>query len=57
MKVLLATGAREIVETSPNDRLWGIGFNTEEAESHVDEWGENKLGEALMRARKRLDGQ
>ena len=56
-KVLLETAGREIVETSPNDRLWGIGFNTEEAEAHVNEWGENKLGKALMRARKRLGGQ
>lgn len=53
-EVLLGTEQREIVETSPNDRLWGIGFNTEEAEVHVEEWGENKLGKALMRARERL---
>ena len=53
-KVLLATGDREIVETSPNDTFWGIGFNTEDAEAHVDEWGENKLGKALERARERL---
>jgi hypothetical protein len=53
-KVLLGTGEREIVETSPNDRLWGVGFNSEEALEHVSEWGENKLGKALMRARERL---
>ncbi|KAF2722151.1 DUF1768-domain-containing protein, partial [Polychaeton citri CBS 116435] len=52
--VLLGTGEREIVETSPNDRLWGIGFNTEEAEEHISEWGENKLGKALMRARQKV---
>lgn len=56
-KVLLGTGGREIIETSPNDRIWGIGFNTEEAEGRESDWGENKLGEALMRARKRLGGQ
>ncbi|KAK5102691.1 hypothetical protein LTS08_003491 [Lithohypha guttulata] len=56
-KVLLGTGTKEIVETSPNDRLWGVGFNTEEAEANVKDWGENKLGKALMRARKRLGGQ
>ena len=56
-KILLRTGDREIVGTSPNDRLWGIGFNSEEAEAHVGDWGENKLGKALMRARKRLGGQ
>ena len=52
--VLLGTGEREIVETSPNDRVWGVGFNSEEALEHVGEWGENKLGKALMRARERL---
>ena len=53
-KVLLGTGERELVETSPNDRLWGVGFNSEEALEHIGEWGENKLGKALMRARDRL---
>lgn len=53
-KVLLDTGGREIVETSPNDRVWGIGFNTEEAEGRESEWGDNRLGKALMRARERL---
>ena len=52
--VLMGTEEREIVETSPNDKFWGIGFNTEDAEAHVEEWGENKLGKALMRARERL---
>lgn len=53
-KVLLNTGDRQIVETSPNDRFWGVGFNSEDALEHVDEWGENKLGKALMRARARI---
>jgi hypothetical protein len=53
-KVLLGTGEREIVETSPNDKLWGVGFNSEDALDHISEWGENKLGKALMRARERL---
>ncbi|EME46059.1 hypothetical protein DOTSEDRAFT_22171 [Dothistroma septosporum NZE10] len=53
-KVLLGTGVRQIVETSPNDRLWGIGFNTDDAEGNEREWGENKLGKALERARERL---
>lgn len=35
----------------------GIGFNTEEAEGKEVEWGENRLGKALMRARKRLGGK
>jgi ribA/ribD-fused uncharacterized protein len=51
--VLLGTGSREIVETSPNDRFWGIGFDTESAEANVQNWGEDRLGKALMRVRER----
>lgn len=53
-KVLLGTGDKEIVETSPNDKFWGIGFNSEDALDHINEWGENRLGKALMRARDRI---
>lgn len=53
-EVLLGTKGKEIVETSPNDRFWGVGFNSEEALDHVGEWGENRLGKALERARERL---
>lgn len=52
--VLLATGNRRLVEASPNDRMWGIGFNSEEAEGREEEWGENRLGKALERVRDRL---
>ena len=52
--VLLGTGDRELVETSPNDRIWGIGFDTEHALDNVDKWGENRLGKALMRVRDQL---
>lgn len=52
--VLLGTGQRALVETSPNDRLWGIGFNSEEAEGNEEKWGQNKLGKALERVRERL---
>lgn len=53
-KALLETGDRELVEASPNDKVWGIGFNAEEAEGKETEWGTNKLGKALMRVRDRL---
>ena len=52
--ILLGTGEKEIVETSPNDKFWGVGWNSEQALDHIDEWGENKLGKALMRVRERL---
>ena len=52
--ILLGTGNREIVETSPNDRFWGIGYDTENAEANIGNWGENRLGKALMRVREGL---
>ena len=52
--ILLATGDRMLVETSPNDKVWGIGFNTEDALGNESEWGDNKLGKALMKVRKQL---
>lgn len=55
-EALLATGDRTIVEASPNDRIWGIGFRASQAEGKESEWGENKLGKALMRVRDRLRG-
>lgn len=36
-----------IVEASPNDRVWGIGFWEDEAIDNINEWGENKLGKIL----------
>ncbi|KAL1738775.1 hypothetical protein HDZ31DRAFT_50464 [Schizophyllum fasciatum] len=42
---LIATGTRELVETSPNNGFWGIG---------TDGHGRNELGKALMRVRARL---
>ena len=47
--VLLGTGDNEIVETSPNDGIWGIGFDSEHALDNVDKWGENKLGNTTAR--------
>ena len=54
---LLGTSNREIIEASPNDRIWGIGFNALDAEGKEKEWGENKLGKALMKVRQRLGGK
>ncbi|KAL2065719.1 hypothetical protein VTL71DRAFT_3389 [Oculimacula yallundae] len=52
--ILLSTGDKVIVEASPSDRIWGVGFDAEHAEGREEEWGQNKLGEALMRVRRRL---
>lgn len=54
---LLATGERELVEASPEDRIWGIGFDAANAEANRDKWGENLLGLALMNVRKRIREQ
>lgn len=51
---LLDTGDSEIVEASPMDRIWGIGFAASGAEEYRDNWGLNLLGIALMEAREKL---
>lgn len=53
-KKLLSTGERELVEASPEDRIWGIGFGEENASEMREEWGLNLLGKALMHARERM---
>ena len=39
---LFDTGDKTMVEASPTDRIWGIGFSTEEAADHEKEWGQNR---------------
>ncbi|CAK7229204.1 hypothetical protein SCUCBS95973_007142 [Sporothrix curviconia] len=53
---LLSTGERMLVEAASEDRVWGIGFTAQEARMHKDQsrWGENRLGKALMEARRQL---
>ena len=52
--MLLATGERELVEASPLDRIWGVGFAEKDAERNRSRWGENLLGKALVHVRGRL---
>ncbi|KAI9832346.1 MAG: hypothetical protein M1826_002032 [Phylliscum demangeonii] len=49
--VLMSTGAKTLVEASPHDRVWGIGFDSATAMANVGLWGENRLGRALMMVR------
>ncbi|KAG8715632.1 hypothetical protein FRC11_002184 [Ceratobasidium sp. 423] len=51
---LLATGDKELVEASPFDRIWGVGFGAKKAPMKRDKWGENLLGKALMAVRQEL---
>ena len=37
----------QIVEASPEDRIWGIGFYANLAIDNIDNWGENLLGKIL----------
>lgn len=48
---LLETGDRLLVEASSADRVWGIGYTAKHAMANRDDWGENRLGKALMVAR------
>jgi ribA/ribD-fused uncharacterized protein len=51
---LLETGDRELVEASPNDRIWGVGFDEKDAVKNRGRWGQNLLGRALGEVRRRM---
>lgn len=52
--VLLATGDRELVEASPRDRIWGVGFGAKNAAANRRRWGLNLLGTCLMQVREQF---
>ena len=45
--ILLQTKGRQLVEASPHDSIWGIGFSAADASAHTAQWGQNLLGKAL----------
>jgi ribA/ribD-fused uncharacterized protein len=51
---LFSTNNRELVEASPRDRIWGVGFGAKNAGANRTKWGLNLLGKALMETRTRL---
>ena len=51
---LLSTGDKILVEASPYDKIWGIGFSKDNALLNKDKWGQNLLGKVLMQVRKEL---
>jgi ribA/ribD-fused uncharacterized protein len=52
-----ATGEAQLIEASPDDRRWGIGYDAAHALMNKANWGENKLGNLLMKVRKDLRGE
>ncbi|MCJ1471097.1 hypothetical protein MMC07_009745 [Pseudocyphellaria aurata] len=52
--LLTQTQNRRIVEASPYDRIWGVGFPAETALQHQEEWGQNLLGQVMEAVRKAL---
>lgn len=53
---LIKTGDKKIVEASPRDRIWGIGFGEKNALNERERWGLNLLGKALEETRKLMQG-
>lgn len=54
-KYLLKTGNKRLVEASPRDRIWGIGYSMKKAPHTSPElWGLNLLGKVLERVRTEL---
>jgi ribA/ribD-fused uncharacterized protein len=39
------------IETNPYDRVWGIGYSTEDADNNRQRWGQNLLGKILTDVR------
>ena len=54
-KLLLETGNRLLVEASPEDRIWGIGYSATDAPQHRKDWGENLCGQAIQKVRAKLE--
>jgi ribA/ribD-fused uncharacterized protein len=54
---LLSTGDREIIEASPMDKIWGIGFGKVNAPKNKSRWGQNLLGKAIMQVRAEIQSK
>lgn len=54
LKKLFDTGNSIIVEASPFDRIWGIGYDSDNAIDNINNWGQNLLGKLLTDLRNDL---
>lgn len=50
---LIATAGTTLVEASPYDRIWGIGYLETNALQNKPNWGENRLGHILTYVREK----
>ena len=48
---LLATKGKMLVEASPRDRIWGIGYGAKNALANKERWGLHLLGLVLVEVR------
>eukprot|EP00798_Chlamydomonas_sp_ICE-L_P016194 gene16193-22357_t len=53
-QLLLSTGDAELVEASPSDSIWDVGFDPNKAAANRSKWGLNLLGKALTTVREQL---
>lgn len=51
LDALMGTGSTQLVEASPYDRIWGIGYEEHDALANLDNWGKNYLGHCLVDVR------
>lgn len=49
--LLISTGDKIIAEASPYDKIWGIGYNANNALQNNNNWGLNILGTSWMKVR------
>lgn len=47
-KILVQTNGKKIYEASPDDKIWGTGFNKEHTNAKLINKQENELGENLL---------
>jgi len=52
-RLLLDTGSRALVFASPDDRLFGIGFDAVNAGGSEGQWEKNYMGEAIEEVRRK----